>query len=85
MKQVGVILKKNSCVYGTVFSNGYADLQGIINGSLTCSKIMLNTPSSVYENHLLNAEIDVTKLSKYYVGINCVEVSEKKKIVKWLE
>lgn len=85
MKQVGVILKKNSCVYGTVFSNGYADVQGIINGSLMCSKIMLSTPSSVYENHLLNAEIDVTKLSKYYVGINCVEVSEKKKIVKWLE
>jgi hypothetical protein len=42
------------------------------------------TPSSVYENHLLNATIDVSKLSKHYVGINLVQESKIKKVVKWL-
>ena len=85
LKQVGVILKKNTFVYGQVFTSGYVDMQGVVVGSVMCNKILLTTPASVYENHLLNAEIDNTKLSKYFVGINLVEESEFKKVVKWLD
>lgn len=83
LKQSGLVLADKSFVYGQVYSNGYADVKGEIYGSLMCNKILLKTPSSVYENHLLNAVIDRSKLSKYFVGINLVEESTIKKVVKW--
>ena len=84
LKQAGLIIPGKAVVLGQVYSDGYVDLKGTIKGSLMCNKIMLSTSSSVYENHLLNAIIDVSELSKYYVGINLVEESAIKKVVKWL-
>jgi len=83
-KQTGIIIKNKAVINGQVYSNGYVDVQGIINGSVMSNEIILNTPSSVYENHLLNATIDLTSLSKFYVGINLVEESKVKKVIKWL-
>lgn len=85
LKQTGFVMQDKAVIYGQVYSNGYVDIKGTIYGSLMCSKIILSTPSSVYENHLLNAVIDRTNLSRNYVGINLVEESESKKVVKWLE
>jgi len=80
----GLILQSGAIVNGQVYCNGFADIKGTINGSLMCTKIILVTPSSVYENHLLNATIDVSQLSEHYVGINLVKESNVKKVVKWL-
>jgi hypothetical protein len=85
LQQVGIKINKKVTVYGQLYSNGYTDIQGIISGSVMCTKISLSTPSSVYENHLLNAVIDQSKLSNHFVGINLVEESTVKKVVKWLE
>jgi hypothetical protein len=85
MKQVAVVLKKGAFVYGQLYSSGNADIQGVIFGSLMCSKIMLTTPSSVYENHLLNATINSSRLSNHFVGNSLVGESEHKNIAKWLE
>jgi hypothetical protein len=82
-KQSGITLAEKSFIYGQVYSNGYIDIKGTIYGSLMCNKIILKTPSSVYENHLLNAVINRSKLSTNYVGINLVEESTIKKVVKW--
>ena len=84
MKRVGVLISKESFVHGQVYSNGYADIEGTIFGSVMCASIILSTPSSVYENHLLNAVIDQTKRLPYFVGITITEESASKKIVKWL-
>ena len=84
LKQAGLVISEKSVVYGHIYSNGYVDLKGTVDGSLMCNKIVLKTASSVYENHLLNAVIDATRLSKYYVGINLVDESNVKKVVKWL-
>lgn len=84
LKQAGVILPQQSLIAGQVYSNGFADVKGTIKGSLMCNKIILVTPSSVYENNLVNAVIDITQLSRYYVGINLVEESTVKKVAKWL-
>lgn len=83
LKQSGLIMAEKSFIYGEVYSNGYVDVKGSIYGSLMCNKILLKTPSSVYENHLLNVVIDRSKLSSYFVGINLVKESTAKKIVKW--
>lgn len=84
-KRAGIRIKEKSVVVGQVYSTGYAELQGSIYGSLMCSSLLLETPSSVYENHLLNAVIDQTALPDYYTGAGLIKESSFKKIVKWLE
>ncbi|MBI2269783.1 MAG: hypothetical protein HYU69_05425 [Bacteroidetes bacterium] len=82
--QVHIAIEKGTIIRGTVYSSVSADLKGTIYGSLTCAKIILNTPSSVYENHLLDATIDPTKLSNYYAGMISNSQKGGKKIAKWL-
>jgi hypothetical protein len=80
----GISIPALSVIYGTVYSDGYADIKGKIFGSVMCNNIVLRTSSSIYENHLLNAVIDRTLLSSHFIGINFLENSGSNKIVKWL-
>ncbi|MBI4946040.1 MAG: hypothetical protein HY840_06530 [Bacteroidetes bacterium] len=82
--QVKINIAKDAVIEGLVYSNGLVDLKGSIYGSLYASGLILSTPSSVYENHLLNATIDVTKLSPHFLGLNLVSKTDKSGIVKWL-
>lgn len=43
---------------GNIYSSNYADAQGNLYGFLFCKTLLLQTPSGVYENHLLNCMID---------------------------
>ncbi len=81
---VKVILEKNAKLTGQLYTDGVLDLKGIVYGTVLCSRFILSTPSSVYENHLLNAIIDNSKLSPYYAGIQLTKNVSVKKIVKWL-
>lgn len=83
-RQVKLCLDKKTLVQGEVYSSGQADVKGTIEGRLICSSIVLVTPSSVYDNHLLDAVIDRTKLSKYYAGVNVIGENRSNTIVKWL-
>lgn len=84
LKQMNIELGKKSVVMGQVQTNGSVDLKGCIYGSLMCRKIMLRTSSSVYENHLLDATIDITRLSEHYVGADFISFDSPKKVIKWL-
>ena len=83
-KQTIITIDKDALVNGLVYTNGSLDLRGSVIGSVICSGFILNTPSSVYENHLLNASIDRTRLSKYFVTANLLKQTTNKKTVKWL-
>lgn len=43
---------------GNIYSSNYTDAQGNLYGSIFCQTLLLQTPSGVYENHLLNCVID---------------------------
>ncbi|MFA6924754.1 MAG: hypothetical protein WC223_10945 [Bacteroidales bacterium] len=79
-----VYISKDVKINGQVYSNGMIEQKGTIYGSVYCNKFILKTPSSYYENHLLDATIDISKLSKYYVGAIFFNTIGKRKIVKWL-
>ena len=83
-KQPRLSLKKNALVSGLVYVDGMVELKGDIYGSLACKKFILKTPSSIYENHLLDAKIDFSELSGYYAGSSLLASGKEKKIVKWL-
>jgi hypothetical protein len=82
-KNLLVSIGKECEITGQVYSNGLLDMQGAVNGNVTASRFLLRTPSSVYENHLLNAVIDITKLPSYFGG----PVMEKgnRRILKWIQ
>jgi hypothetical protein len=43
---------------GNAYSANFTDAQGSLYGSIFCQTLLLQTPSGVYENHLLNSLID---------------------------
>ncbi|MBI4646421.1 MAG: hypothetical protein HY738_07465 [Bacteroidia bacterium] len=77
-------VKRGASVYGTAYSNTLTELQGNIYGNLCCEKFILKTPSSVYENHLLNTTIDITGIPSYFAGPVLFDNNEKEEIIKWL-
>jgi hypothetical protein len=60
---------------GQLYCNGIVKLKGAINGSLYCKRFILETRSSIYENHLLDNRINRNKLSKHFAGINLTDSS----------
>jgi hypothetical protein len=72
-------------VYGTVYCNGHIEHKGSIYGSLFCEGFTLKTAASLYENHLLNATVDYTKLPTDFVGVNLVEKPINEQVIKWLD
>lgn len=78
-------VSKGSSVQGQLYSTHYASIRGEVYGSVTCRNIILDTRTSSYNNHLLDAVIDPRKLSKSYCGIAIhSNVNPKNSIVKWL-
>lgn len=71
-------------VTGQVYADGFLELHGRVHGEVICRKFMLQTPSSVYENYLVNAVIDAGGLPVQYVGSALFSSSTSiRKIVKW--
>jgi hypothetical protein len=82
--QVCTLISKNDTINGAVFTNGAIDLEGVVYGNITCDKLTLKTQSSQYDNYLMDATIDITKRSKYFIG-SIADSGAQKSIVKWLE
>jgi hypothetical protein len=64
---------KETEVFGQVYCNGTVRFYGNVYGCLYCRNFMLETRSAIYENHLLNAQIDRDKLSRHYLGISIAD------------
>lgn len=48
-------------INGLVYSNNYLHLQGTMNANVFADRLLLKTPSSVYENHMLACELNPKK------------------------
>lgn len=81
----GIIsIAKGVEIHGQVYSSELMELKGSIYGGAFCQKLLLRTPSSVYENHLLNATIDRSRMSNYFVGVPLTEAPKQQGVIKWL-
>lgn len=78
-----MILEEGVIIDGQVYCDGLIEHKGRINGMLYCQGFKLKTPAAYYENHLLDAQISFTELSKHYVGCALLG-SEKGQIIRWL-
>jgi hypothetical protein len=85
IRQTLVRIEEDSQVEGQVYVDGYLELRGTVLGNVTCRHFALKTPSSAYENHLLNATVDNSRLSSHFVGSAIIPSKSDKRIIKWLE
>jgi hypothetical protein len=83
-KRTLIKLEEESSIYGHVYSDGFVELSGIVTGGILCKRFILNTPSSYYENYLLNAQVNSDALSTNYLLPTLLETQQNKAIQKWL-
>jgi hypothetical protein len=76
--------EKETHFSGQIYWDGIFNISGHVNGSIACKKFLLRTPSSIYENHLMDITIDLDSLSKHYTGIDLTPSEKIKTIIKWL-
>ncbi|MNT07780.1 hypothetical protein D3C72_1424970 [compost metagenome] len=77
-------LKKNASVEGILYSNGFLHLLGNVFGTVYCNRFVLKTPVTYYENHMLDVQIDQSRLSPYFVSSSLFGEKNQKKVIKWL-
>lgn len=80
-------LSENSTIIGSVWVDGNVELNGNIDGSITCDRFILKTSNSIYENHLLNSNIRQSLLSKHYVYpiVYTHAINKHRDVATWLE
>ncbi|MBN1339746.1 MAG: hypothetical protein JXA03_10510 [Bacteroidales bacterium] len=75
---------KEAAIKGQVHWEGSVELLGKIYGTAACNRFMLRTPSSVYENHLMDVVVSLDELSGFFTGVCMTEEQEPYRIVQWL-
>lgn len=85
IKPATIYVDENSWIEGFVYSSGNFELKSIIKGSVYANQFILETHSSLYENHLLNATIDRSKLPIGFEGILINTNHSKLHLLKWIE
>lgn len=75
-------INKGSVLTGTVYCDGNLQLNGTIHGRVITKGFVLRTSGSIYENHLLDATIDVSLLPPMYSSAFSQDQADKFKIIK---
>lgn len=79
-----VKLNADAEIYGIVYSSNYAHLQGKIFGTAFCDKLLIKTESAVYENYMMDCEIDPKKYANSMVVPGIFSGKSVNKCCKWL-
>lgn len=81
-------LGKKDTIIGQVYSQDAMALKDgcVVYGSLFTTRFLYQNTFTLYENYLINTEVNSHELSPYYLGSGLLPVSsKKKKILQWLE
>jgi hypothetical protein len=77
-------VNKHFELIGNLYSSDYTDAQGNLYGSVFCKSLLLQTPSAVYENHIMNSLFDSKKYSKSLVIPIWFKTSKQQQLcAKW--
>jgi len=71
-------------ITGLVYCDAIMQHQGCIHGSLYCKKFVLKTVSSIYENHLLDAEVNSTDVSSFFSNPVIIGHNAKRTVIDYL-
>lgn len=85
--QTLISLGKDCKIQGQVYANGYLklDKQVAIKGKVYATRFIMQTPATLYENYLIDVELNRTALSKYYLSSGLFNAAKSENhILKWL-
>ena len=68
INQSSFVIESSTIVLGQVYVNGNLFLKGNVTGNVSCKQFVLQTASSIYENHLVDVTIDNKSLPDYFLG-----------------
>lgn len=80
-----VELHKESLIRGVVYVSGFLSMQGKVHGTILTDYFIHRTGSAVYENHLVDVELNRKKMSEHFVTSPVFTGSPGKEIIKWLQ
>lgn len=79
-----ISIQPGASIEGLVYCSGFLEVKGMVHGTVYTSKFWWSTPSGIYENMLVDATIDHSKMGKGFCGTGILEGESSKKIMKWL-
>jgi len=77
-------IEDGALVQGLVYANGYLELYGKISGHVTARKTLVSSNSGVYENYLLNAEIEPATHNMKMILPRLWSFTNVKSVAQWL-
>lgn len=80
-----VDFKKGASLEGTVFVHGFLQMEGKVYGTVLTDFFLYKSVVATYENSLVDAVIDRTKLSPYFISSTLIKIPGKLNIIKWLK
>jgi hypothetical protein len=83
MEKLAMSLGKDCEIAGLLYTTGYAQIQGKISGSIICQNLLVKTPSSAFENHLLATDIDPKKYGSSIIIPSILTNMKDLKTAKW--
>lgn len=84
--QTLISLGKETHVKGEVFSTGLLKLQKgvIVDGKVSCNRFIMRTPTTLYENFLIDVTFNRRARSRYYLSARLFDSKNEKNVLKWL-
>lgn len=77
-------IRPGATVYGQIHAEGLLEMRGSAIGSTRCRRFKLQTPSTLYENFVLDATLNFKDLSPDYRGAPLLGSSGTRTASKWL-
>ncbi|MEM9821102.1 MAG: polymer-forming cytoskeletal protein [Bacteroidota bacterium] len=78
-------IQQGAKITGQVYASGVLELAGTVYGNVSCKQFFLRAGGGTYDNHLLNAVIDRSRLPKHFVGPQSTKQGKTQEIAKWIE
>jgi len=75
---------RHTIITGYLYGSGFVALKGEVQGEVLTDYFLHRSATSVLQNFLVDAFIDRTKLSAWFVGPHLFPTSRPNKIIQWL-
>lgn len=84
--QTVISLGKNAIVKGEIHAAGFIKMEKpvTVEGKVSCNRFIIQTPSTLYENYLIDITINRNSRSSYYLSSPLFERKAPNQILRWL-
>ena len=76
-------VQENAHIWVEVYCNGLTEWRGKLSGSLVCRRFSLLTASALYENHLIDAYMNLNERPRSFLTSPLLS-SQQRSVLKWL-